>query len=426
MINRIETVDEELRRADVEEAQHHGEASILRGSDGQYMSVCSTDTEELGKSSTGLELYFRFVKEMCLLFICMSLTSIPQLIFNYMGGQVAGNDQSTVFEGSTLANQKGISSTTTSQSAADSSVKDQTKYEYMTVYFDVSTCVIFLVLLHVFRIYNWRTELRSKSVNLSPANYAVQVLGLPRYMPRGAEDAVREFFESRFGPVAECVFAHEFGGALSTYKRIAALSREIKKEQLRCQLEGKPTSQALESLRKRRYETQTYLRKTMPNMEDYDSLPVGRAFVVFESPESRRKCLQVYSHCQFFGCLGCSCLQAEGLRYRHEGEQFRLEVGKVPSPGNLLWENLEASLGGRVLRGIISFICVVLLLAASYAAVYAIEEAQKWLPTQQDCEQYASETLEQAQADTNKDRVYCFCSNVDKIKVSFLVSICHG
>ncbi len=416
-LSRAVTIDEEFVRADIGVAIQHGEDSILRNAKGEYMPICATSPHDLGVSSVGLELYFRFLKEMCILFLCMSLTSVPPLVFNYMGKQLSGTDKSTIFEDSTLANQDGIKLNTTDAFAASSSVDDQTKFAYMTVYFDVATCGLFLLLLHVFRIYNWRTEIHSQRRNLSPAQYAVQVSGLPRFMPKGSETELKQFFESRFGPIAECVFAREFNNSLALYKNLSAISKEIRKEHLRCQIRGKPTSDTLEKFKQRKLDAKDHLKKSLPNIEDYDNLPVNRAFVVFENAEDRRRCLQVYSRCQWFGCLTCCCSPSDNLSYPRDGEKYGLTVKKVPSPTNILWENLESTMCGRVVRGIISFICVVLLLAGSYAAIYSIQEAQSSQPTQQDCLKYASQTLEQIKSETSKDKIDCFCSNVDKITV---------
>eukprot|EP01022_Parablepharisma_sp_SALTPOND_P033061 TRINITY_DN88121_c0_g1_i1.p1 TRINITY_DN88121_c0_g1~~TRINITY_DN88121_c0_g1_i1.p1 ORF type:complete len:422 (-),score=45.63 TRINITY_DN88121_c0_g1_i1:2121-3386(-) len=416
-IRSLPTVQEECRKADPELAQKHADESILRNTKGEYMSICQSSPADFGVCSIGLEMYFRFLKEMCLIFCCLTLIQLPSLIFNYSGDQLPSRYQLTVFDRSTIGNQDGIKLATTNEADAKEAMDKQKVFEYTTVYLDVATCGLFFVLLCICRIYNWRCELRSKKQNLSPASYAVQVQGLPRHLGSEGEKEVAAFFEERFGKVIECAFAREFNNSLELYKNMAAISKEINKEQIRCQISGKPTSAPLEKLIRRKEKAKMHLKEALPNMEDYHSLPVNRAFIIFDSLDDKLRCLQAYSHCQCCGCLSCACLQSDSLRFPKDDEMYQLEVSKVQAPSNIIWENLETSWCAKLFRGIIAFICVVILLAFSYASIYAIQQAQDDRPTEEICMRFAPITLEQAKEVKNSQRIDCFCSAAGIIKV---------
>ena len=416
-LNRTITLEEDYRKADYEVAKKYGEESILRNTKKEYLPVCDSEPADFGVSSIGLELYFRFLKEMIILFLCLTATAVPPLVFNYMGDQLTSTDQKTVFDASTIANQDGIKLNTTSKADADRYRDSQKKYEYLTVYFDVAMCAVFIVLVYAFRIYNWSSEKKSKQQNLSPANYAVQIFGLPNVMERDAEKELKEFFETRFGKVKECALAREFNDSLALYRNMTELTKEIRKEELRCQIAGKPSSVELEELNGKKKEALEFLSKALPNIDDLESLPINRAFVIFDSLEDKRKCMRAYAHCTCLGCLGCGCLLDDNLRFNKGGVLHRLEVAKAQPPSDIQWENLETTLAGKLFRGLISLICVLLLLVASYAAIYSIQQAQDSLPTQEECLQFVTQTFEQIKLEKDKKKVNCFCSNVDKVKV---------
>jgi len=404
-------------KADPDVAMTHAFESILRDKDGQYIPVCSSGPEDFGFASIGLEMYFRFLKEMGLLFVLLSLLAAPALYVNYIGNEVDPNYEQTVFDRMTISNQNGVSLNTTAAAEALKALSDQELPKHVTIWFDVASCALFFILWLVYRFYNWRCELSSKATNLSAASYAVMVEGLPQALGKSGEQEVGEFFQGRFGKVVECCFAREFNNALGLYKTVADISKEISKEQIRCQISGKPTSAELEKLTKERASARVYLQEALPNMEDYESLPVNRAFIIFDTIESKQKCIETYSHCECCGCCGCGCLQENNLRFPKDGETYQLDVKKPPPPSDIIWENLEASCCSKFWRSLLAVIAVIILLIISYTSIYTVNTLEQDRATKEECIQYEEMDLAAAKIETNKRKIRCFCTQEGIIKI---------
>lgn len=413
--------DEGMHQATIEIAEKHLQESVLRNDKGEYLPVCSTESSDLGSSSIGLELYFLFLKQMTSLLLLLSLLEIPQIVINYLGGYYSSSDTQTVFDRSTLGNQQGFVQNSSTSSLSVQTLND---YEYVTVFFDVGISALFVILVFACRWYNYKRVIKSKIENLSPANYAVEVLGLPETLGLGgreAVDTVKEFFQSKFGEVVECSFAHTFNGSLGLYKKMADFDKEIRKEQMRCQIIGKPTSVLLDQLQEKRAQAKEALRKALPDRDDYDHLPINRAYLIFNTIESKQNCMRAYQQCTFLGCCTCSCCLSNELCYPKSGvPYYTLQVRNAPNPSDILWENLEYSTLSKFFRGLLAFISVVLLLVLSYAAIYAIQVAQSFFPTVSDCSTTATISLSQALVETNSTKLNCFCSQIGVTTVIFM------
>jgi hypothetical protein len=258
--------------------------------------------------------------------------------------------------------------------------------------------------------------------HITPSHYSVMVLGLPESLGLEGQEGtekVRQFFQSKFGDVYECTFAHEFNNSLGLYNRMADIDKEIAKEEIRCQIMGKPDSVTLDKLRETRNDAKEALKLAIPDRADYDHLPLNRAFIIFNSIDSKVSCMRAYQQCRCCCCITCSCCLANELCYPKDGvPYYTLQVKNAPAPSDIIWENLEASCVSKFFRGLIAFICVLILLIFSYAAVYAIQTAQSSFPTSQDCSQYPSITLQQAAAATNTSYVTCYCQPLSQTQVN--------
>eukprot|EP00831_Metopus_contortus_P049095 TRINITY_DN4035_c0_g1_i1.p1 TRINITY_DN4035_c0_g1~~TRINITY_DN4035_c0_g1_i1.p1 ORF type:complete len:207 (+),score=26.81 TRINITY_DN4035_c0_g1_i1:175-795(+) len=164
----IPRINTDYREANVEVAEKHAKKTILRQPNGEFYPVCETSPENFKVSSLGLMLYFFFVKEMFIIFLVLTVFSIPPLIINYTGGYLNTVDIQTVFDSSTLANQRGIEYLTTSKDEAENALSNSKIYQYITVYCDVASCIIFILMVLFFRAGNHREELIYLKNNCTP------------------------------------------------------------------------------------------------------------------------------------------------------------------------------------------------------------------------------------------------------------------
>jgi len=219
--------------------------------------------------------------------------------------------------------------------------------------------------------------------NVTPADYTVQVDGLPRQLEEGHEE-----YENRLathfanvinyertraqkkGEVPECPvivsevsLVRDFDGNLRTLKTKAELVDEIKK----AEIAGRTDKVA--QLQKKKAKAEQLLQKK-GIVENEDALPVCRAFVVVGSPFDKSLLLNAYRFGRF---TVLRCNQSKRLRFEGRG----LKVSEAPEPSNILWPNQDIPSCEIRSRKVFTLLVSLLIMALSIALIFYTKVEQE-------------------------------------------------
>ena len=265
---------------------------------------------------------------------------------------------------------------------------------------------MFIIFIIVLQIYSNKTVMKNFDKNVTLADYAIEVKGLP--LEGITQEMVKNHF-NQFGRIAEIYLARSYNGVLSAYKERAMISYDIGYYRL-LETKGikdpKKIDKLIEKMKKFDEKIENHEKNSN---KSHDELPVIRAFVVFDNILSRKNCIMAYKNDK--GC--CKRLKYQNSTLKFLGN-FPLRVQKTGAPENILWENLEISSCSRCLRRTVSLVCVFLALIASIVMVYSLKSYQDNLPTDSDCLNVnSSESFDYAKTYyTTNTESYCYCKEL--------------
>jgi Calcium-dependent channel, 7TM region, putative phosphate len=383
--------------ASIESAiKYRNETCIRNFKDGKYYPypIFGTSLKTLGEHGVGLELYFKLIKSLGVLFFIISCISIYPIYENNLGSGLSAGDIRERWDTWNVSNLDIV----TTQSDLDNN-----NSELLKIFICDAVCSsLFIICIMVFRSHSNKTVTANYQDTISLADYSVEVKGLPG---DASQSHVLEHF-SKFGAVKEVYLARSYGGILSYYKERASLSYDLAYYRL-LEKNGKKNPIKIAKILKK---IENFDRKIELNEKNSDKtndeLPVIRGFIVFEEMSTKKKCLNDYEKDK--NC--CKRLKNQKATLKFLGK-FPLRVQRTASPSNIIWENLEVSKCQRFWRRLLSLICVLLALIASIIMVYALKSYQDNLPSSSDCAEVDStQSLSYAkQYYTTDTQSYCYC-----------------
>ena len=384
--------------ADLERARRYrNETCIRKEEDGEYskMSVCATPLKTLGENGAGLELYFKLVKNVGFLFFLISCASIYPIYQNSQGSGLNAGDIRQKWDTWHISNTDVV---------YDSSEISSNKTDLQDLFIcDAIYTGIFIIFIVVLQVYSNRVVSQNSEKNVTLADYALEVKGIPS--SGITQEQVAAHF-SQFGAVSEVYLARSYDGLLSIYRERALLSYELGYYRL-LETRGQKNSERIEKIIEnlKKFDERIDCNAKNSN-KTHDELPIIRGFVVFESVMNRKKCFNDYAKDK--GC--CKRLKRQKSNLKLLGV-YPLRVLKAAAPSSIIWENLEVSKCSRVLRRVISLVCVLIALIASVAMVYALKSFQDDLPSAATCASvdYTVSLAEAKLQYTSDTQSYCYC-----------------
>ena len=298
----IINVEKEYQRASIIKAKEHLVAASLRNEYGEKYPLCSTSPRELSVFSLGINLYFKFLKQMGCLFSLIFLLSLPSLYFNITGEYITKEESNSILDKTTLGNRVWE----TEESSYWSNSENQ---KFLTIWLDIISCVLTMIILQFMLCANNRAKSTAHHNIATPGDYTIKVQGIP---PTGVdEDDVKEFFQKRYLQVVEVKFARKFGGILSEYKKLYNLDKIIGIAEKRSANGGGESSNKVQKLERKREKLHTELQQSIHRVRVIEDLECLHAYVTFNSVKSKIACLLDYSNWSDSLCL---CMQPQKLR----------------------------------------------------------------------------------------------------------------
>jgi hypothetical protein len=372
----------------LEAAKERGRrTSCTEEDDGKYtwLPYCGSGPNRIGSAtgSVGLELYFRFLKGIgCTMFL-MSLLLVPLLYACLSSGvegrgilSLASTTVANLGNSSHPVSERTVKFVDFSESDGDAN-RPLAEVVPIFTFLDALGGLVMILFALIFRKVIMPYHVRAfDERNVTPADYALQVEGLPRQLKEGHEE-----YENRLathfanvlcyertqaqknGEVSDCPvmvsevsLVRDFDGNLRTLKTKADLEDEIAK----AEMEGKTDKVA--KLKKKKAKVEEVLQKKGIAKEE-DTLPVCRGFVVVGSPFDKSLLLNAYRFGRF-SLLRCN--QSKRLRFEGRG----LKVSEAPEPSNILWPNQDIPKCEIRSRKVFTLVVSLLIMVLSIALIF--------------------------------------------------------
>jgi hypothetical protein len=427
-LGRSNTLSNSVTKGDKYKAQHYRDQNMIRDASGENYkdySVFSTPISTLGNYGIGLELYFYLLKYLTVLFFIIGGISIWPILVNIDGDYLNTGDNKNFWDEWSIGNVKGYDPFEKDLNKAED-LQDEIDDSYVQIFSaDIVYCFFFIVFIVWYGVRSNYVVERNLKNNITPADYAVEVKGLPKENVTVQE--VKDHF-SMFGDVVEVSFARKFGGLLQKYKKRAELSYKLGTLKLIQEQKHKDVTAKMRIIEKAIQKFDKAISaKENAAAKTHEEMPVIRCYVLFNTTHSMKLCVKTYKNSvKFFQSRN---KQPEHLKLK---KKYPLKVKKAVEPNNIQWENLEVSHFSRVCRRIF-IICISLaLMVASVAMIYGLKLYEDDLPTDDDCvDEKVDGDLELDIAEdkyTSDDQKFCYCkqqSYTDLIDDSDLNDYCE-
>lgn len=421
---------------DLDAARRHLAQTSCTDANGKWLSVAGTSLQDIGSiGGPGLELYFRALKNMGLCFCYMTLTTAPLMIFNTLGNSHAedgGLTPARIGIGN-LGNRSFGNATEPSDVIMVGC--EQVSLEKLTQAFallDLVSVLLFLgtVLWFRFKIIP-RIEEETDARHITPADFAVQLVGLPskscvdpddeahlkefveklvaaqrqpflvrtRGKARASTAEVQALVPSTAPQVCEVSLVRNLQGTLSTFLKRAETARQQTVAQ------DKGNHNLAKTLGKK-IEMMTRKLAKVDGKSDAD-LPILRAYVLLDTAFDKEVLINTYAKSQYRLFRNSCCLRRE-LQYRNRW----LRVTPAPEPTDILWENADVTWYQRGMRLSITSLLCLLFLVASFIFLDRANALRREIAESgaMDCE--AATTAETDNFESAKDGGFidCFCA----------------
>lgn len=400
----------------LETAMHYRDETCFRKwEEGKWkeFGIWETNIETLGQFGSGIELYFRLLRNLAITFFIIACISIYPIYLNSSQDGLVAGDIRQRWDTWAVSN--------LDQVLNDSDQNENDKVLFRLFIVDaIYSCIFICSIIYIFITSNSSVK-KNFEKNVTLADYSIEVKGLPEL--EANTESVKVHFE-KFGKVHEVYLARKYNGVLYLYKERAQLSNQLAYLNLIKQ-NHKLNPEKIEKIKEKIEKfDQKISKQQLKSAKPHDELPVIRGFVVFADFTGRKFCLEAYSKAK--SCCASSNSQPRNLKYL---EKYPLSVSQTAAPSNIIYENLETSRCSRLIRRFFSLCCVLIALLASVSMIYALKLYQDDLPSTTKCKSIddslsLSEASSIYKSDTDK---YCYCKKqnmADLLNDSDLFSYC--
>eukprot|EP00927_Polykrikos_kofoidii_P069288 TRINITY_DN6468_c0_g1_i4.p1 TRINITY_DN6468_c0_g1~~TRINITY_DN6468_c0_g1_i4.p1 ORF type:complete len:1159 (+),score=144.02 TRINITY_DN6468_c0_g1_i4:48-3479(+) len=357
-----------------------------------FKSLWGTRTSELGEYGSGVMLYFDFLRFLGIVLFVMFLITTPSLVWFAEGSRVRArlDELSASFKTMgrfTIANIGFCEHDCNSFSASARTLRrgSEASIETYAIWVSSLDLVATIVLtLFIFWFQYWwipKTVAEQDQGNVTPADFAVQIRGLPRNL-----DAEHGQYAERLSDHFQSVLAHagignsdavkevtlsrEYDGLINKFLRQGRLLRQIKNADLNLRIaRASGDGKAIKRFEKVCSDFDNEIKTIEAILKSSDKKEEARdvcmAFIMFNTEAQKTAILNAFKRSTSWHARA---VQAHHLRFAGK----RISVQQAPEPDNLCWENLDFHLYQHVARWCLSlsislsfvFVCVMLLLVS--------------------------------------------------------------
>ncbi|CBJ27933.1 conserved unknown protein [Ectocarpus siliculosus] len=243
---------------------------------------------------------------------------------------------------------------------------------------DVLCCIWLMALYWRFKHEMIEFEEKADKENVTPADYAVEVTGIP--VDANDEEVIRHF--SELFRLDKPGWTFPGWGCCALGKKSADMPEDV------VDCGGVSIGASLEPVKSTAHSRfdhvcrgswlaecslahpeGDFIRQLQSKAERFEQISwkTSAAFVVFNHETSVVRCLADYARYPLW-------MQPRQLRFR---EKHRITVQRAPEAANILWENLELTQKERAHRKTLTLWVTIVLLTASFALLYASNIAEK-------------------------------------------------
>eukprot|EP00930_Biecheleria_cincta_P072492 TRINITY_DN5987_c0_g2_i3.p1 TRINITY_DN5987_c0_g2~~TRINITY_DN5987_c0_g2_i3.p1 ORF type:complete len:1063 (+),score=153.55 TRINITY_DN5987_c0_g2_i3:43-3189(+) len=367
---------------DIAKAQEHLRKTSATHKDSRsktykWQNPLFTPVERLNDlGGTGTELYFRNLRNLGFIFAYMAALTSPIAAFNMLGN--FGPDTGQALLKSAIGNLGSWEAAShLDPSARIVQVGCQGwEIQHMTAIFgwlDFAAIIIFLIYTVWFRFIQVpRAALQDSAEQVTPRDFAVVIDKLPHKIENQKDYAKlleehilsrlayvrsrQKHPDSRQSEVVEITFVRDYGGRLANLRSRAELvqTKEI------LQKYDKPNKiakidKALNKLNE----------KLAEHLEDEETLPVLRAFVILSNTSDVANLLYDYRFAEY---TLFRCCQSSSRRFQGSG----IRVRQAPQPTDLIWENQDTKWEWRLARRALMFLIFFIIMCISLGMIYTL------------------------------------------------------
>lgn len=258
--------------------------------------------------------------------------------------------------------------------------------------FDVGVITGFLLFIRWLRAREELEEWQVENSHIRAKDYTIELRDVPKHRDLDSLDRrLRKHFEKVLSHplsswthqpydvrVADINFGVRHSGLIAAFKKRGAMLRDLERKQKELVVTRKTTVKnlALLNLSKVSMRSLAPLNDTVRNIAQQDRViddiqrdarqSAVRVYVTFADREGFNRAMDQYA-------TSSRLFQPQRLRLGGH----RLLIRQAPDPSSIIWENLEYSRCNRCLRGAITGIASLVLIAISAMVLFAVEDAKR-------------------------------------------------
>ena len=363
-LNIKEEGNPEMDEASIEKAIEYGENMIIKTPSGDPVPLFCAGEKDLINGGIGLELYFKYMRQLVFILIVLTCCSIPIIIINLMGNFYKSKLFTIFLAKMSIGNQPGLyyksaNYWTNSKDLQTSQNIDMNLNLFLDIIYTLSLVVIVFFLERMTK--NYVKEMSKE--RRTPGLYTVQVFGLESAGIRLNE--LKLHFEKKFGPVFRIEMAYNYSNTLNSLMNMKQITNDIMRERLNTKQNNEDSSKLLDQLITQRTTDLNSLQQTFQSNKN--NLPIDSIFVSFEEETKKNECIDEMAKYEYW----CCCLSEEVV---FQGQHLR--AYQAPEPEELIWENFDYSSSSLFFRTLGLLLILIAIGSGSFFALIFIQYYQ--------------------------------------------------
>ncbi|SPR01434.1 unnamed protein product (mitochondrion) [Plasmodiophora brassicae] len=361
--------------------------------------------EDFAQFGKGVLLYFTMLKKLAVAFLVMLVLSAPQIFMCWTSPNQEVRASGIKVEKTMLG---GLPSTNSSTIALPFVGLQVDKREVGAVLtgLDILIIAYFVVFLwHLRRSFVKEVTL-SNTTEITASDFTVRVQNLPPDLTDRME--LFQFFQERWGKVADCVICFNDSELVQMYLQRAKLKHEL----VKIRAMDRPAAELEPEINKHNEKVEKFDEKLHKFKEAFKRVAVD-AYVTFNASSSKDACLLQYPN-----TWASVLFMPDNLRFKGH----RIKVLQAVEPSNILFHNLKYSEASRRLRRLTTFLATVALMAVSLIVIFKASQMQVELShSQVQCDPNSVPTRRDA---LNGVGVDCYCASLTSTQLVEQSDVC--
>lgn len=218
-----------INKANWEEAKIEAMKTKILDMNGKRYPICGTPISKLRNYGLGIWLYMLFLKSLCVISVIICILITPSVICNMSMSGISAQQESSVFDRFTLANQNNNqyqAGATTWWPSFNKVLIDNNLNGDILLYTDLIYSFTFGIAIVIMTI-RMDNLIDSAEYELTFMNdYSIEVKGIPK--SGFSDEELKSFLEKYGGKIVEIYYARYYKGMLSDYIKIAEIYKQIR------------------------------------------------------------------------------------------------------------------------------------------------------------------------------------------------------